>query len=84
MSYTIRILPRAERQLAALDKNTYETIKSKIASLGESPRPPGCLKLRDRPGWRVRVGNYRILYDIDDAIKVVAILEVGHRREIYR
>lgn len=84
MNYAVRILPRAERQLAALDKNTCQVIESKIASLGENPRPSGCRKLRDRPGWRLRVGDYRVLYDIDDAIRVIAILEVGHRREIYR
>ncbi len=84
MSYVIQIQPRAERQLAALEKNTYEIIKSKIADLANNPRPPGCRKLKDRPGWRVRVGNYRILYDIDDSAKVVAILDAGHRREVYR
>ena len=84
MSYAIQILPRAERQLAALEANVYTTIKSKIAGLADDPRPPGCRKLKDRSGWRVRAGNYRILYDIDDRIRVVAILEVGHRREVYR
>jgi len=84
VSYAVRILPRAERQLAALDRNAYGIIQPKIANLGENPRPPGCRKLRDRPGWRLRVGNYRILYDVDDARRLVVILEVGHRREIYR
>ncbi|HEY2548264.1 MAG TPA: type II toxin-antitoxin system RelE/ParE family toxin [Candidatus Acidoferrum sp.] len=84
MNYSIQILPRAERQLAALDRTPYGTIKAKINALASNPRPPGCQKLKDRPGWRVRAGDYRILYDIDDAIKIVAILEVGHRREIYR
>jgi len=84
VSYVIQILPRAERQLAALEKNAYEIIKSKIASFADNPRPPGCHKLKDRPGWRIRAGDYRILYDIDDGVRIVAILEVGHRREIYR
>ncbi len=84
MSYRLRILPRAERQLAALDKTPYENIKSKIADLGANPRPPGCRKLRERAGWRVRAGDYRILYEIDDAASVVTVLEVGHRREVYR
>jgi mRNA interferase RelE/StbE len=84
VSYQVRITPLAERQLAALDKTPYQIIKSKIASLADNPRPPGCRKLRDRPGWRVRAGDYRILYEIEDDVKVIAILEVGHRREIYR
>jgi mRNA interferase RelE/StbE len=84
VSYLVRITPLAEHQLAALDKMPYQTIKSKIANLADNPRPPGCQKLRGRPGWRVRAGNYRILYDIEDELKVIAILEIGHRREIYR
>ena len=84
MSYALRLLPRAERQLEALDNKLYQTLKSKIADLAANPRPPGCRKLSDRPGWRVRSGDYRVLYDIDDAAKTVTILEVGHRREIYR
>jgi len=66
VSYAIQILPRAERQLAALEARIYATIKSKIAGLADDPRPPGCRKLKDHSGWRVRDGNYRILYDIDD------------------
>lgn len=84
MSYFIQILPRAERQLTALERNTYEAIKSKIADLASNPRPPGCRKLKDRAGWRIRAGNYRIIYEIDDGIRIVSILEIGHRREIYR
>lgn len=84
MSYRLRILPRAERQLAALDKTTYQIIKSKIAELADNPRPPGCKKLKDRPGWRVRTGSYRILYEVDDREKIVVVQDVGHRREIYR
>jgi mRNA interferase RelE/StbE len=84
VSYALRLLPRAERQLEALDNKPYQNLKSKISDLAANPRPPGCRKLSDRPGWRVRSGDYRVLYDIDDAAKIVTILEVGHRREIYR
>ena len=55
-----------------------------MRALQENPRPPGCKKLRDRQGWRVRFGHYRIIYKIDDTQKIVTIVEVGHRREIYR
>jgi mRNA interferase RelE/StbE len=84
VNYAVRILARAERQLKGLDRQTYERIKEKFLDLSINPRPPGCTKLADRDGWRIRSGNYRILYDIDDAAKVVLVLEVGHRREIYR
>ena len=84
MSYRLCILPRAERQLAALDKTTYEIIKSKIAELAANPRPPGCKKLKNRHGWRVRTGSYRILYEIDDHAKMLVVQDIGHRREVYR
>ena len=84
MSFTVRILPRAEKQLTWLDATPYETIKKKMYSLRENPRPPGCRKLMDQPGWRVRAGDYRIVYEIDDVSRIVTILRVGHRKEIYR
>jgi len=84
MSYAVCILPRAEKQLSSLDGLRYESVKKKIYSLREIPRPPGCRKLKDQPGWRVRAGDYRIVYAIDDAARTVTVLSVGHRREIYR
>ena len=84
MSHTLRILPRAERQLAALDSKSYDSIKKKIYALAEEPRPLGCRKLKGYLGWRVRVGDYRIVYEIDDASRTVTVLRVGHRKEIYR
>ena len=84
MSYTLRILPRAEKDLAALDSKSYDSIKKRIYALAEEPRPPGCRKLKDYPGWRVRAGDYRIVYEIDDTTRTVTVLRVGHRKEIYR
>ena len=84
MSYSLLILPRAKRQLADLPAQQLSAAEAKIRALQENPRPVGCKKLRDRQGWRVRFGDYRIIYKIDDAQKIVTILEVGHRREIYR
>jgi len=84
VSYSLLILPRAKRQLADLPAQQLSAAEAKIRALQENPRPVGCKKLRDRQGWRVRFGDYRIIYKIDDAQKIVTILEVGHRREIYR
>jgi mRNA interferase RelE/StbE len=53
-------------------------------ALRENPRPAKCLKLTGREGWRIRVRNYRVIYKIDDSEKLVTILHVGHRRDIYR
>ena len=84
MSYALRILPRAEKELASLDAKPYESVKKRIYALREDPRPPGCRKLADQEAWRVRTGDYRIVYEIEDATRTVTILRVGHRKEIYR
>jgi mRNA interferase RelE/StbE len=82
--YVLCILPRAEKELSTLDSKPYESVKKKIYGLRDNPRPPGCRKLADQPGWRIRVGDYRVVYEIDDAAKTVTVLRVGHRKEIYR
>ena len=84
MNYAVFLLRRAQAQLAKLPSEVYEPVKDAIRMLGEEPRPHRCKKLIGREGWRVRVRDYRIIYEIDDAGKVVTILDIGNRREIYR
>jgi mRNA interferase RelE/StbE len=84
VSYSLFILPRAQKELASLPAQQLDVAESKIESLRGNPRPAGCKKLADRLGWRIRFGDYRILYRIDDANKTVTITNVGNRREIYR
>ncbi|MEN3000905.1 MAG: type II toxin-antitoxin system RelE/ParE family toxin [Armatimonadota bacterium] len=84
MSYTVQILPRAQRQLAKLPAEVYERVRDALRALAEEPRPHGCLKLTGREGWRIRVGNYRVIYEIDDTNRTVTILDIGHRRDVYR
>ncbi len=84
MSYTILMLRRAQRELAKLPIEAYEPIRDAIYALAETSRPPGCLKLKNREGWRIRIGDYRVIYEIDDEQKVVTVLDVGNRRDIYR
>ena len=84
MNYALLILPRAEKELSALDSRPYELVKQKIYELRANPRPPGCRKLSGEDGWRVRASNYRVIYEINDREHVVTILRVGHRKEIYR
>jgi mRNA interferase RelE/StbE len=84
VTYALCILPRAEKELSTLDSKPYESIKKKIYGLRDEPRPPGCRKLADSPGWRIRVGDYRVVYGIDDAARTVTVLQVSHRKEIYR
>ena len=70
--------------MAALPHEDYERVKTAVSRLAANPRPVGCRKLAGRDGWRVRVGDYRIIYDIDDPARSVTVLDVGHRREVYR
>jgi mRNA interferase RelE/StbE len=83
MSYEILTLRRAQKQLAGLPSREYERVKLSILSLSGVPRPRGCLKLSGRDGWRIRVGDYRVIYEIDDNKRSVTVLDVGHRRDVY-
>lgn len=62
----------------------FERVRDALRALAEEPRPAGCKKLQGREGWRIRVGDYRVLYTIDDAQKTVEVVHIGHRRDIYR
>ncbi len=83
MNYVLLILRRAQKQLANLDKSEFERVRDAIALLSETPRPNGCKKLVGRDGWRIRIGNYRVIYEIDEDGQKVTVLDVGHRRNIY-
>ena len=84
MSYSIGILRRAQKELAQLPKQEYERVKLAIESLSQDPRPQGCKKLAGREGWRIRVGDYRVIYEIDDTQQALTILHIGHRRDVYK
>ncbi|WP_347030696.1 type II toxin-antitoxin system RelE family toxin [Brevibacterium paucivorans] len=85
MSYDIELSPAAVRQLRKLDGVARRRIKAAIELLSDDPRPPGAKKLVGGDGeWRVRTGDYRIVYEVRDHVLLVLVLAVGHRREIYR
>ena len=84
MTYSIRILRRAQKELSELPNASYKRVRDVIWSLKDEPRPHGCRKLVGREGWRIRVGNYRVIYEIDEIRHILTILHVGHRRDIYR
>lgn len=84
MSYSVFILRRAQRELAVFPTGAREQAIEAIERLSVEPRPPGCRKLTAREGWRIRVGDYRVIYEIDDEASTVTVLHVGHRRDIYR
>lgn len=83
--YTLIIKRSAERDLRRLPRVVFQRVNEKILSLRNDPRPPGVRKLVGAlEGWRIRVGDHRILYQIDDDAQTVTIVRVKHRREVYR
>jgi len=72
---------RTHRQLDRIPEPEFGRVASAILGLEDDPRPPGCCKLRGLEGWRIRVGNWRVIYHINDEERVVTIVEVRRRRE---
>lgn len=81
--YRVEIQRRALKEIAKLDAKMRQRIGEAIDELATDPRPPGCKKLVGREAWRIRVGSYRVLYDIEDDVLVVRVVRVAHRREVY-
>ena len=85
MAYTVEILPRAQRQLAKFDRPIRKRLGDAIDELEKNPRPPGVKKLEGEDNiWRIRVGDYRILYEIHDRKLLILVVDVGHRSDVYR
>jgi mRNA interferase RelE/StbE len=83
-SYRLLIKPSAAKELEALPKQDRRRLVARIRKLSDDPRPPGCEKLSGHDLYRVRQGNYRVLYSVRDTDPAVAIIMIGHRREVYR
>jgi mRNA interferase RelE/StbE len=84
-NYRIEVTPAAARQLRKLDPPARRRIQAAVELLGSDPRPAGAKKLVGGDGeWRVRTGDYRVVYEIRDDVLVVLVIAVGHRRGIYR
>lgn len=88
MSYTVRLTPAAERQLDRLPRNAQSRVEKKIDALAQNPLPQGVKKLQDSPLganlYRVKAGDYRIVYQIEQNVLVVLIVKIGNRRDIYK
>lgn len=82
--YEIRIKREAEKEIRSLPQPDIRRIIKKIQGLAENPRPLGCDKLKGEEGYRIRQGDYRIVYLINDSEKILRILRIGHRKEVYR
>lgn len=83
-SYKLLITLSAGKEIEILPKQNRRRIVAKITLLSIDPKPPGCEKLSGRDHYRLRQGNYRILYEIQDLNRVVVVVKVGHRRDVYR
>ncbi len=83
-SYSLRIKRSAAKEIEALPPKDRRRVVTKIEALASNPRPSGCEKLSGEEKYRLRQGDYRILYEIIDAALVVTVVKVGNRRDVYR
>ncbi len=82
--YKVRIKRKAQKQIEKLSKSTQDRVLHKIRNLSDEPRPPGSRKIvGSENSWRIRVGDYRILYTIEDNILLVEVIRVRHRKDAY-
>ncbi len=84
MSYKVFLKRSAEKEFESLYSPLFDRIENKLLALEKSPRPSGVQKLQGQEVYRIRVGDYRILYLIDDSVKRVEVISIAHRREAYR
>jgi len=82
--YKLQIKPSAAKELKRLPKTDLQKVIKKIQSLSSDPRPVGCEKLSGEEKYRIRQGNYRVVYSIEDDKLIIFIVKIGHRRDIYK
>jgi mRNA interferase RelE/StbE len=84
VKYSLEIKQSAQKELDALDDSVFMRIDRKILALADNPRPTGCKKLKGyKDHWRIRVGDWRVLYIVDDPAQLIAVTRIAHRREVY-
>lgn len=83
MAYQVEITPSAAKVIAALDKPVRRRVETAVGDLADNPRPPGCIQMKGQPAWRIRIGKVRVIYEIHDAVLLVAVVDAGYRRDIY-
>jgi mRNA interferase RelE/StbE len=84
MAYQVIVTPIADKMVARLPKPVRARIAERLAALSENPRPHGSIKLTGRDEYRIRVGDYRIIYTIHDDKLIILIIDVGNRKDVYR
>jgi mRNA interferase RelE/StbE len=83
MAYSLNFTRQALRDLSGINEPNYSKVKQSIAALAENPRPHGYKKLKNRNGYRIRIGDYRVIYDIFDAVLIIDVISIGHRKDVY-
>jgi len=83
VKYRVRIERKAQKKLAKIPDPYYSKIKLAILNLGTDPKPQGYQKLKGRDGYRIRVADYRIIYEIFDDVLLIDVIDLGHRKDIY-
>ena len=81
--YKVRVERKAQKKLSKIPEPYYSNLKTAILDLGNNPRPQGYKKLKGRDGYRIRVANYRIIYEIQDSVLLVDVIDLGHRKDVY-
>ena len=82
-NYQVVLTKTAQKQLKQLPSGVAQRIEDKLIELEENPRPSGCTKLTSRDAYRIRVGNYRVIYEVSDGILIVTVIRIAHRRNSY-
>jgi len=84
VKYWVTLRQSAEKELKRLGHVEQRRIGARLLALEDTPLPSGAIALQGRPGFRVRVGDYRVLYEVDHAQRIVSVFAIGHRRDVYR
>ncbi|PZX52709.1 type II toxin-antitoxin system RelE family toxin [Algoriphagus chordae] len=83
-NYEVFLTSKAKKQLDKLSNKIVKPILQAIVSLSDDPRPSGCKKLKGRAAYRIRIKNYRVIYEIKDKVLLVEVIAIGHRKGIYK
>ena len=84
MPYQVVLSNAATKQLRKLPIQIAQRIQAQLFELENDPRPTGCKKLVGVEAWRIRIGDYRVIYEIHDNVLIISVIEIGHRKEIYK
>lgn len=83
MTYSLNFTKKAFKELEKINEPYYSAIRQAIQNLATNPRPNGYKKLKGRDGYRIRIGDYRVIYEVFDSVLLVEVIDLGHRKNVY-